>query len=190
MADPAPPVSTGIQRIDRHVRISRMAQGAGRKTECNIGVGGRNSTWRAKANGGHERHYLAITGVSAVSKRTVVRGLLSTRDVVARANPGKSWLEQIDDGGGSPDEPHQWKTNRGEDEWKGECQENSQRHIGEQGQGPVSPRRLRPGDVDDGGCRHSLSLLSGGAELSDRARSVRDATTASAARQTVTVRWP
>lgn len=131
MADPAPPVPTGIQGTDRHVRIGRMAQGAGRKKECNIGDWGRNSTWRAKANGGHERHCLTITGVSAVSKRTVVR------------------LEQIDDGGGSPDQPHQWKANRGEDEWKGERQENSQRHIGEQGQGPVSPRQLWPGDVDD-----------------------------------------
>ncbi len=58
-------------------------------------------------------------------------------------------LEQIDDGCGSPDQPHEREADRGEEERKSQRQENGRRHIGKQGQDPVRPRRPRARDVDD-----------------------------------------
>jgi len=169
MANVAPPVPTGIDGIDRSTRISRVAQGADHEPECFLGRGGGHGRWSTKANGGHEQHCLTITGYPLYRNAQWWRARCRRETSPPRINPGKSWLEQSDDGGGSLDQPHQWKTNRGEDEWKGERQENSQRHIREHGQGPVSRRRLWSGDVDDRGSRHALWLLSGAA-LSGRAR--------------------
>lgn len=94
----------------------------------------------------YRRRYVAFASV-VWHKGPVARGLVSNRDVARQSR--KQLLEPLDDGRGSPDQPDERETNRGKDEWKRQRQENSQRHIGEQGQGPVSLRRPWPRHVDD-----------------------------------------
>jgi len=58
-----------------------------------------------------------------------------------------SELQQIDEDGGSPDQPHEWDNQRGQGEWNGQHQENRRYQIGQQRQRSVTARR-RTRDVD------------------------------------------
>ena len=81
----------------------------------------------------------------------------SLHPIAREIGPRCRSLEQIDKAGGSPDQPHEWKTHGNEHEWNGENQKNRQRNVGEHRKRPVTARGLRPRDVDDGEYRQRTS---------------------------------